>query len=239
MTDRTTSVLVVDDDTLIRRSLRAGYELAGFAVQEANCGREALRFAALGTPDLIVLDLGLPDLDGTEVLRSLRTWSSVPLIVLSVRSGERDKVLSFEIGADDYVVKPFGMPELLARSRAAMRRHLRPDRGDAVVEIGRLTIDPGSHRVLLDGRTVKLTQKEFRFLRVLAQRPGAVVTHQQILQEVWGAGHVDDTHYLRILVRRLRQKLEIDPLKPRILVTELGIGYRLVQDTGESGDDER
>ncbi len=235
MADNAANVLVVDDDALIRRSLRAGYELAGFAVQEASCGGEALRAAALAAPDLIVLDLGLPDLDGTEVLRSLRSWSSVPLIVLSVRSGEREKIDSFEIGADDYVVKPFGMPELLARSRAAMRRHVRPDKVGAVVEIGRLTVDPGSHRVLLDGRTVKLTQKEFRFLRVLAQRPGAVVTHQQILREIWGPGHENDTHYLRILVRRLRQKLEIDPLKPRILVTELGIGYRLVQGTGEPG----
>jgi len=237
MTDTITKVLVVDDDALIRRSLRMGYELAGFGVQEAMNGREALRLAALGPPDLVVLDLGLPDIDGIEVLRNLRTWSNVPLIVLSVRAGEGDKIASFEIGADDYVTKPFGMPELLARSRAAVRRQLRADPGAPVVQVGALTVDFGSRRVLLDGKPVKLTQKEFRLLCALARKPGTVVTHQQILQEVWGPKHVNDPHYLRILVRRVRQKLESDPTSPRILTTELGIGYRLVDQSGRRDDE--
>jgi two-component system, OmpR family, KDP operon response regulator KdpE len=237
MAEKSITVLVVDDDALIRRSLRAGYELAGFGVQEAMCGREALRFAALSTPDLVILDLGLPDIDGTEVLRDLRAWSNVPLIVLSARSGEDDKVVSLEIGADDYVVKPFGMPELLARSRAAIRRHSRADNGEAIVKAGALTIDLDSRRVSMGGKDVKLTQKEFRVLQALARRPGMVVTHHQILEKVWGPSHVNDTHYLRILMRRLRQKIEIDPMTPCVLVTELGTGYRLVQPACEQSDD--
>jgi two-component system KDP operon response regulator KdpE len=181
-------------------------------------------------PDLVILDLGLPDIHGLDVLKNLRTWSSIPLIILSVRSSEAEKVASFEHGADDYVVKPCGMQELLARSRAAMRRGTLARSAGPVISVGTLKLDFSTRRVTLDGRPVKLTPKEYRVLKALALQAGTVVTHEQILQEVWGPGHVADGHYLRILVRRLRQKIERDPVNPRILVTELGIGYRFETD---------
>ncbi len=227
MTDKTRAVLIIDDETPIRRSLRAGFELNGFVVHEADTGAAGIDAATRKPPDLIVLDLGLPDMDGAEIVKTLRSWSSVPLIVLSVRSNEVEKVRLLELGADDYVVKPFGMPELLARARATMRRHLRGAVTKSVIDLGMLTIEPAAGTVSVDGKKIKLTQKELRALRVLAQFGGNVVTHRQLLKEVWGPTHLDDTHYLRILVRRLREKIEVDPKQPRILITELGIGYRL------------
>lgn len=227
MTKKTAVVLVIDDDTPIRRSLRAGFELNGFIVREANTGASAIDAATGKPPDLIVLDLGLPDMDGAEIVKSLRSWSNVPLIVLSVRSNEIEKVRLLELGADDYMVKPFGMPELLARARATMRRHLQASPAKSVIDLGALTIEPSSGTVSMDGKKIKLTQKELRAIRVLAQYGGNVVTHKHLLREIWGPTHLDDTHYLRILVRRLREKLEVDPKQPRILITELGIGYRL------------
>jgi two-component system, OmpR family, KDP operon response regulator KdpE len=220
--------LVVDDEVQIRRFLRAGLELDGFAVEEAETGHGALRQATLKPPDLVILDLGLPDLDGGEVLERLRAWSSVPLIVLSVRSNEAEKVRLLERGADDYVVKPFGMAELLARAHAAMRRYVRVSTGEPVVRIGPLSIDLAARIVTIDGERVMLTPKEYRLLQLLAQHAGNVVTHQYLLKEIWGSPHLHDTHYLRIFMRKLRQKIEADPTQPRILLTELGIGYRLV-----------
>jgi two-component system, OmpR family, KDP operon response regulator KdpE len=222
------SVLVVDDEVQIRRFLRTGFELDGFAVSEAETGTEALRAAALRPSDLVILDLGLPDMDGAEVLERLRAWSSVPLIVLSVRGSEAEKVRLLELGADDYVVKPFGMAELLARAHSAMRRQLRTARGEPVVKFGPLAIDFTARTVLVNDQRVALTPKEYRLLQILAQHSGNVVTHQFLLREVWGNEHVDDTHYLRIFVRKLRRKIEADPTQPRILLTELGVGYRLV-----------
>jgi two-component system, OmpR family, KDP operon response regulator KdpE len=228
MTEANPFVLVVDDEVQIRRFLRAGFELDGFTVQDAETGNEALRLATLKAPDLVILDLGLPDMDGGEVLERLRGWSSVPLIVLSVRSNEAEKVRLLESGADDYVVKPFGMAELLARAHAAMRRHVRVSTGEPVVRIGPLAIDLAARLVTIDGSRVGLTPKEYRLLQLLAQHTGNVVTHQFLLKEVWGAPHLNDTHYLRIFMRKLRQKIEADPTQPRMLLTELGVGYRLV-----------
>jgi len=227
MTEPAPAVLVIDDEIQIRRFLRAGLELDGFVVEEAETGADAIKAVTLKQPDLVILDLGLPDMDGADVLERLRAWSSVPLIVLSVRSNEAEKVRLLERGADDYVVKPFGMAELLARAHAAMRRQVRTSSGEPLVKAGPLAIDLAARIVTVNGSRVVLTPKEYRLLQILAQHAGNVVTHQYLLKEVWGAPHVQDTHYLRIFVRKLRQKIEEDSTQPRILLTELGIGYRL------------
>jgi len=218
-------VLVVDDETQIRRFLRAGFEQERFVVNEAASAAEGLRAATLQPLDLMILDLALPDGDG--VVQRLRAWSTIPVIVLSVRANEAEKVRLLELGADDYVVKPFGMAELLARARAALRRHTRGPASASSVNVERLKIDFARRAVTLDGMRLTLTPKEYRLLQILAQHAGSVVTHQHLLKEVWGQPHVQDTHYLRIFVRKLRQKIEADPNRPRILLTELGVGYRL------------
>jgi two-component system KDP operon response regulator KdpE len=223
--------LVVDDEVQIRRFLRAGFELENFAVREAATAAEGIRTATLKPMDLVILDLGLPDMDGAEVVERLRAWSSVPIIVLSVRSSEEEKVRLLELGADDYVVKPFGMAELLARARAALRRHTRGSAGEPIVRAGPVTIDLSQRSVSLAGQPIALSPKEYRLLQVLAQHAGNVVTHQHLLKEVWGIAHAEDSHYLRIFVRKLRKKIESDPTQPRILTTELGVGYRLSMDS--------
>ena len=227
MSDPAPNVLVVDDEVQIRRFLRSGFELDGYSVAEAENGREAIRAATLKPTDLIILDLALPDLDGSQVLERIRSWSNVPIIILSVKSSEMEKVRLFEMGADDYVTKPFGMAELLARSKVVLRRKARATTGDSVVRIDRLKIDLAARNVFLDDERLTLTPKEYRLLQVLAQYPGNVVTHQELLKEIWGLPHINDTHYLRIVVRKLRQKIEDNPNQPRILLTELGVGYRL------------
>jgi len=229
MNDPAQIVLIVDDEIQIRRFLRTGFELNGFSVVEAGSGADAVRNATLQPIDLVIVDLAMPDMDGSEVVERIRAWSTVPIIVLSVRSNESEKVRLLELGADDYVVKPFGMAELLARVRVALRRQMRAASGEPRVKVGPLTIDLAARAVLLNGTRLTLTPKEYRLLQVLAQHAGNVVTHQHLLKEVWGTIHVHDTHYLRIFVRKLRQKIEPDPNAPRILVTELGVGYRLAQ----------
>ena len=229
MSEPSPIVLVVDDEIQIRRFLRTGFELNGFVVHEAGTGAEAIRSATLRPIDLVIVDLGLPDMDGSEVVERIRSWSSVPIIVLSVRSTEAQKVHLLELGADDYVVKPFGMAELLARVRVALRRQMRAASGEPTVKVGPLTIDLAARAVMLNDKRLTLTPKEYRLLQVLAQHAGNVVTHQHLLKEVWGSIHVHDTHYLRIFVRKLRQKIEPHPDSPKILVTELGVGYRLAQ----------
>jgi two-component system KDP operon response regulator KdpE len=228
-------VLVVDDEVQIRRFLRTGFELNGFSVVEAASGTEAIRAASLQPIDLVIIDLGLPEMDGAEVVERIRSWSNVPIIVLSVRSSEADKVKLLELGADDYVVKPFGMAELLARVRVALRRQMRAATGEPTVKVGPLTIDLAARAVLLNGSRLTLTPKEYRLLQVLAQHAGNVVTHQHLLREVWGSVHEHDTHYLRIFVRKLRQKIEPEPNSPRILLTELGVGYRLAGENDQTG----
>ena len=235
MSEPSPIVLVVDDEVQIRRFLRTGFELHGFVVHEAGTGAEAIRTATLRPIDLVIVDLGLPDMDGAEVVERIRSWSSVPIIVLSARSNETQKVHLLELGADDYVVKPFGMAELLARVRVALRRQMRAVSGEPTVKAGPLTIDLAARAVMLNDKRLTLTPKEYRLLQVLAQHAGNVVTHQHLLKEVWGSIHVHDTHYLRIFVRKLRQKIEPHPDSPKILVTELGVGYRLVQ-SGSEGD---
>ena len=219
--------LVVDDELQIRRFLRSGFELDGYSVNEAENVREAIRAATLRPTDLIILDLALPDLDGSQVLERIRSWSNVPIIILSVKSSEMEKVRLFELGADDYVTKPFGMAELLARSKVVLRRKARATTGDSVIRIDHLKIDLAARNVFVEDERLTLTPKEYRLLQILAQYPGNVVTHQELLKEIWGLPHINDTHYLRIVVRKLRQKIESEPNHPRILLTELGVGYRL------------
>jgi two-component system KDP operon response regulator KdpE len=223
------TVLIVDDEVQIRRFLRAGFELDQFSVTEAENAESALRAATLRPVDLIVVDLGLPDLDGAAVVERVRSWSTVPIIVLSVRSSEEEKVRLLQLGADDYVVKPFGMAELLARARAALRRQSRGSGGEPLVRVGPLLIDLAARAVSVNGTRIQLSPKEYRLLQMLAQHAGNVVTHQHLLKEVWGVRHVQDAHYLRIFVRKLRRKIEKDPMRPCILITELGVGYRLAQ----------
>jgi two-component system, OmpR family, KDP operon response regulator KdpE len=195
-------------------------------VQEASNAEEGIRSATLKPPDLIILDLGLPDRDGSSIVERLRAWSHIPIIVLTVRSREREKVRLLELGADDYVVKPFGIGELIARARAALRPHVAAA-SDPVVRVGPLEINLATRSGTIDGKRLVLGPKEYLVLQILAQQAGKVVTRQQIMKQVWGASHLDDTHYLRIVVRNLRKKIEVDPTRPRILLTELGVGYRL------------
>jgi two-component system, OmpR family, KDP operon response regulator KdpE len=220
-------VLLIDDELKIRRFLRAGFELHGFSVLEAESAADGLKTAVLSAPDLIILDLALPDLHGMEVLERLRSWSNVPIIILSVVSDEKEKVRLLQSGADDYVVKPFSMAELLARSEAALRRYFKSATENPVVTAGPLSVDLVGRTVSLNKNQIRLTRKEYRLLHVLATHIGLVVTHDQLLKEIWSGNQRDNIQYLRILVRKLRQKIETDPNHPRLLVTESGVGYRL------------
>jgi two-component system KDP operon response regulator KdpE len=196
-------------------------------VREAETGEEGLKSTTLKAPDLIILDLGLPDREGVELLEQIRTWSNVPVIVLSARSDEEEKVYLLQRGADDYVTKPFGMSELLARSEAALRRYFKSPTESSVVEIGPLAVDLATRKVTIDGHRVSLTRKEYRLIELLATHAGNVVSHQHLLKEIWGAGYVHNVQYLRILVRKVRQKIEQEPTQPEILLSESGVGYRL------------
>lgn len=219
-------VLVVDDEIQIRRFLRISLEANGYAVEEAENGQEAVIKAARLRPDLIILDLGLPDLDGLEVIKRLREWSQVPVVILSVRDADRDKVALLDAGADDYLTKPFSVDELLARMRTA-QRHARQEDQPAIFACGAIQVDLARRIVTRHGEPVKLTPTEYALLRLLVQHAGKVLTHRQILQEVWGKEYVDETHYLRVYFAQLRQKLEDDPTLPKLIHTEPGVGYRL------------
>jgi len=223
------TILVIDDEPHVRQFLRAAFEFEGFTVQEAADANEGMRSATLKPPDLVILDLGLPDRDGASIVERLRTWSNVPIIVLTVRTREREKVRLLELGADDYVVKPFGIAELVARARVALRPRSPKSPGDPVIKAGPLEINLVNRSATLGGRRIALGPKEYLVLHVLAQQAGRVVTRQHLMKQVWGGSHADDTHYLRIVVRNLRKKIEADPTRPRILLTELGVGYRLAQ----------
>jgi two-component system, OmpR family, KDP operon response regulator KdpE len=220
-------VLLIDDEPKIRRFLRAGFELHGFSVIEAENAEEGLKAATFNAPDLVILDLSLPDLHGTEVLERLRSWSNVPIIILSVVSSESEKVRLLQSGADDYVVKPFGIAELLARSEASLRRYFKTATESPVVVAGPLSIDLVGRTVSLNKTPIRLTRKEYRLLHILATHVGLVVTHDHLLREIWSGNQRDNIQYLRILVRKLRQKIETDTNRPRLLVTESGVGYRL------------
>jgi len=219
--------LVVDDEVQIRRLLRVCLEADGYRVLEAATGQQAITEAAQRKPDVVVLDLGLPDMDGVQVLKRLREWSRVPVLVLSVRDREEDKIAALDHGADDYVTKPFGTGELLARLRVA-RCRADPAPEVSVFRSGRLEVDLTARVVKLEGQEVKLTATEYSLLRLFVQHAGKVLTHRHILREVWGPNYVEQTHYLRVYLAHLREKLEREPSKPRLLITEPGVGYRLI-----------
>ncbi len=221
-------ILVIDDEPQIRRFLDISLRAQGHAVRMADNGRDGLALLATQGADLVVLDLGLPDMDGHAVLRELRAWSSVPVLVLSVRADETGKVAALDAGANDYVTKPFGTPELMARVRALLRDAAGGTQATApVYDDGRLRVDPALREVTLDGHPLALTRKEYALLALLARHAGRVVTQPQLLREVWGPTHQEDTHYLRILAGKLRQKLGDDAASPRWIVTEPGVGLRL------------
>jgi two-component system KDP operon response regulator KdpE len=219
-------ILIVDDEPQILRALQTNLRGAGYEVETASTAEGALAAAALREPEAVILDLVLPDGRGTDVCRELRTWSSVPVIVLSAVGDEREKVAALDAGADDYVTKPFGMDELLARLRAAMRRV--PAASEPVVEVGELRIDIPDRSVTVAGRPVQLTPNEFDLLRLFVQHRGKLLTHKTILREVWGPAYAAESHYLHVYVSQLRRKLEPDPTRPRYILTEPGAGYRLV-----------
>ena len=223
-----TTLLVIDDEVQIRRLLRLTLEAEKFHVREADTGQLGLNELALAAPDGVVLDLGLPDMDGAEVLRRLREWTKVPVLVLSVREGEDDKIAALDAGADDYLTKPFSGRELVARVRAILRR-TQTTAEPAIMRVGEIEVDQAARLVRRAGVEVHLTAKEYALLRLLVQHRGKVVTHRQILRELWGPNSEENTHYLRVQMTHLRQKLEADPHTPKHLKTDAGIGYRLVE----------
>ena len=222
------SVVIIEDEPQIRRFVRASLEVEGCHVTEAGTAERGLVEAGTRKPDLIILDLGLPDRDGVEVVRDLRAWSSVPILILSARSDETDKVSALDAGADDYLTKPFGVAELMARVRALLRRAQLAVTEDAQISFGSITVDLARRRVTREGEPIHLTPIEYRLLTLLLANAGRVLTQRQLLQEVWGPSHADDTHYLRVYMTGLRRKLEENPTQPRHLRTETGVGYRLV-----------
>jgi two-component system, OmpR family, KDP operon response regulator KdpE len=220
-------ILIVDDETPIRRYLRVALGAQGYAVLEAAGGEEALQTVVSGRPDLIILDLGLPDIDGVEVARRLREWSQTPIIILSVREGEQDKIAALDAGADDYLVKPFGTGELMARIRAVLR-HQNQGAGDPVLQAGALRMDLARRLVTVADRDITLTPTEYDLLRHLMQNAGRVITHRHLLRLVWGSAYEDEMHLLRVNISNLRHKLEPDPSRPAFIHTEPGVGYRLI-----------
>ena len=227
-------VVVIEDEPQIRRFVRAALEAEGWQVHEADSAKKGLTEAGTRKPDLLVLDLGLPDGDGLEVIRDVRGWSAVPIIVLSARMDETDKIAALDAGADDYLTKPFGVGELLARVRANLRRpraaqgNGAADAGDPLFRFGEVEVDRQARLVRRAGAEVHLTPIEYRLLSVLTANAGRVLTHRQLLREVWGPSHADQSHYLRIYMGHLRQKLEVDPAQPKHLLTETAVGYRLL-----------
>jgi two-component system KDP operon response regulator KdpE len=222
-------ILVVDDEPQIQRFLKPSLTAAGYEVVEAGTGAEALKAVATQAPDLVILDLGLPDMDGKEVIANLRGWSDIPIVILSARDRESEKIAALDLGADDYVEKPFGIGELTARIRTALRHRGRRDVIPTVMEVDGLTIDPMKRIVSRGGELVHLTPKEYDLLLLLARHTGRVVTHRTLLTTVWGPAHGDDLHYLRVFIGQLRQKIEQDPTQPRIVRTEPGVGYRMAE----------
>jgi two-component system KDP operon response regulator KdpE len=227
------NLLLVEDDPQIQRFLTAALEAHSYNLRVASTGKEGLQLAASRQPDILIVDLGLPDMSGLDVIQRAREWYARPIIVLSARDKETDKVAALDLGADDYLTKPFGIGELLARLRVA-ERHLsgRDATADSArIEIGNIAIDLAAHRVMRDGTDIHLTPIEYQLLTTLARHRGKVLTHRQLLREVWGAAHVASPQYLRIYMRALRRKIETDPAQPRLLLTEVGVGYRLVDES--------
>ena len=226
-------ILVVEDEPEIRRFLRSSLKAKGYRVVESATGERGVVDAGSHKPDLAIVDLGLPGMDGVEVIRRIRGWSAMPILVLSARVQEHSKIEALDAGADDYLIKPFGVGELLARIRVALRRSTRPSLGE-VLCLGRVEVDFTRRLATRDGAQVHLTALEFKLLACLASSLGLVVTHRQLLTQVWGPSHAKDTHYLRVYMKQLRDKLEYDAVQPRYLVTETGVGYRMLADEGGS-----
>jgi len=226
MNDTGQRVLVVDDETSIRRYLRAALSAQGFAIYEASNGQEAINAVVSTHPDLIILDLGLPDFDGIEVTRRLREWSQTPIIILSVREAENDKIAALDAGADDYLTKPFSTGELMARMRVALRRLSNaPD--EPILQVDSLKMDLSRRLVTVDDHPISLTPNEYEILRLLLQNAGKVLTHRQLLRQVWGTAYESEMHMLRVNISNLRRKIEPDPARPHYLITESGVGYRI------------
>lgn len=226
-------ILVVDDEPQIRRFLRASFGVHDYGIVEASSAKEGLRAATTRNPDLIVLDLGLPDGDGKDLIRDVRTWTEVPIIVLSVRDDEREKVAALDLGADDYLSKPFGMDELMARVRVCLRKRDQSMTSNetSAIRVGDVSIDMASREVRKAGEVVQLTPKEFELVCLLARNTGRVITHRQLLEKIWGPAHADEVQYLRVYIAQLRQKLEANPADPEIFLTEPGVGYRAIDPT--------
>ena len=222
-------ILIIDDEVQIRRFLRINLELQGYIVYEALNGKSGIQLNAQHRPDLIILDLGLPDLDGLVVLQQIREWTQTPVLVLSVQDSDHAKVSALDLGADDYLTKPFSVDELLARLRVAFR-HRQPKSETSIFECGRLQVDLAKRLVMIEGNPIKLSPIEYTLLKVMIQHVGKVLTHPQLLREVWGSEYIYETHYLRVYITQLRRKIEEDPSRPLIILTESGVGYRLVDD---------
>jgi two-component system KDP operon response regulator KdpE len=231
------TILIIEDEDPIRKFLRVSLVSHGYRIVESTTGEDGLLQAASAQPDLIILDLGLPDIDGVTITRRIREWSQLPIIIVSARGKEQDKVVALDAGADDYLTKPFSIGELLARIRVVLR-HLasKNNDDDPIFHTGGLRIDLARREVTIDGNAVHLTPNEYRLLSVLAKYVGRVLTHRQLLNEVWGPGSLHETHYLRVYMNQLRQKIETDAAQPRYLLTEPGVGYRLADETDETDD---
>jgi two-component system KDP operon response regulator KdpE len=232
MSELKPAILVVEDEPEIRRFLRASLAAEGYRVVEAAKGERGAIDAGTHKPEMAIVDLNLPDIDGIEVIRRIRAWSPMPIVVLSARTQETSKIEALDAGADDYITKPFGVGELLARVRAALRHAVRPSQGGTALVLGDARVDLEKRQAFRGGQELHLTPIEFRLLVCLAKHLGLVVTHRQLLTEVWGPSHAGDTHYLRIYMKQLREKLEADPGRPKNLVTETGVGYRLLAEEG-------
>ncbi len=232
MTSTAAHILVIEDELPIRKFLRISLESHGYRLSEAGTAQEGVQMAVKEPPDLLILDLGLPDIDGLQVIRQLREWSHVPIIVLSARGREADKIAALDYGADDYLTKPFGIGELLARVRVALRHAATSgsSRGEPVFTVGELSVDLAHRRVHVGDAEIHLTPTEYRLLTTLIQHAGKVITHRQLLNEVWGPDCAAENQYLRVYLGQLRRKIELDPARPRYLLTELGVGYRLVDE---------
>ncbi|MFZ7101994.1 MAG: response regulator [Peptococcaceae bacterium] len=225
--NKSARILIIDDEMQIRKMLKVALTAHGYEIAEGETGQEGLNQAALFHPDLVILDIGLPDLDGFEVINRLREWSRVPIIILSVQDQETDKIKALDAGGDDYVTKPFSMGELLARMRVALR-HTAKTEDEPVLAFAGLSIDLAHRQVTVDHHEVKLTPTEYDILKQLALHAGKVLTHRQLLRAIWGIDYQDESHYLRVYIRQLRRKLEADPTRPKYIITEPGVGYRLM-----------
>ena len=227
MSDNDYKVLIIDDDPPIRKLLKVSLSAHGYLIEEAASARDGINRAAFSHPDIIILDLGLPDFDGKKAIKEIREWSKTPIIILTARDQQAEKITALDAGADDYLTKPFGIGELLARIRVCIRRFSQGN-SEPVVQCGDLTVDFVQRRVLVGEREIKLTPTEYELMKILAQNAGRVLTHQQLLKAIWGNTYSEDTHYIRVYIGQLRRKIESEPARPRYIITESGVGYRLL-----------